>query len=132
MVRTAWRRAAALGLGLAAVFGGSVLAQTASAPLFSTCGKADMAPACNAIRGDRASGWAAQSRAEVMARHGMVTTSQPLAAQAGLEVLRNGGNAVDAAVATAAVLSVVEPMNVGVGGDLFAIVYVPRSTSSMR
>ena len=116
----------ALGLGLAIALGGSVLAQSGPAPLFSTCGKADDAPACHAIRGDRAEGWAAQSRAEVMAQHGLVTTSQPLAAQAGLQVLKAGGNAVDAAVATAAVLSVVEPMNVGVGGDLFAIVYVAR------
>jgi gamma-glutamyltranspeptidase/glutathione hydrolase len=125
--KTGWRRGAvALGLGLAVAVGGAVLAQTGSAPLFSTCGKADMAPACQAVRGDRAEGWPAQSRAEVFARHGMVTTSQPLAAQAGLEVLKNGGNAIDAAVATAAVLSVVEPMNVGVGGDLFAIVYIAK------
>jgi gamma-glutamyltranspeptidase/glutathione hydrolase len=61
-----------------------------------------------------------------MATHGMVVTSQPLAAQAGLQVLEQGGNAIDAAVATAAVLNVVEPMMTGVGGDLFAIVYVAR------
>jgi gamma-glutamyltranspeptidase / glutathione hydrolase len=122
-----WRRvSAAFGLGLTLAVGGSVLAQSGSAPLFSTCGKADMAPACSAIRGSRAEGWPGQSRAEVMAQHGMVSTSQPLAAQAGLEVLKKGGNAIDAAVATAAVLNVVEPMNVGVGGDLFAIIYVAK------
>src|SRR5207247_468474 len=65
-------------------------------------------------------------RSEVMARNGMVATSQPLAAQAGLDVLKQGGNAIDAAVATAAVLNLVEPMNVGVAGDLFAIIYVAK------
>lgn len=59
-----------------------------------------------------------------MARNGMVASSQPLAVQAGVDVLRRGGNAIDAAVATAAVLSVVEPMNVGPAGDLFAIIYI--------
>jgi gamma-glutamyltranspeptidase/glutathione hydrolase len=61
-----------------------------------------------------------------MARNGIVATSQPLAAQAGLEVLKRGGNAVDAAVATAAMLSVVEPMNVGPAGDMFAIIYIAK------
>ena len=61
-----------------------------------------------------------------MAQHGMVVTSQPLAAQAGLQILLRGGNAIDAAVATAAVLNVVEPMMVGVGGDLFAVLYIAK------
>ena len=56
----------------------------------------------------------------------MVTTSQPLAAQAGLDILKRGGNAIDAAVATAAVLSLVEPMNTGPAGDLFAIIYIAK------
>lgn len=81
---------------------------------------------CHAVRGVRAYGWPAQSRSEVMAANGMVVTSQPLAAQAGLEVLRRGGNAVDAAVATAGVLSITEPMMVGVASDLFAVVYIAR------
>src|SRR5260370_5031902 len=61
-----------------------------------------------------------------MAPHGMVTTSQPLAAAAGLQIMQRGGNAIDAAVAAAAVLNVVEPMNTGLGGDLFAIIYVAK------
>jgi hypothetical protein len=57
---------------------------------------------CKAVRGDRSEGWLPQTRSEVMARNGLVTTVQPLAAQAGLQVLEQGGNAIDAAVATAA------------------------------
>jgi gamma-glutamyltranspeptidase/glutathione hydrolase len=115
--------AVVLGLGLA----GAAAAQRVEPPLLSACDSGpDNPPACSAVRGSRAEGWEAQSRAEVMARHGMVATSQPLAAQAGLDILKKGGNAIDAAVATAAVLSVVEPMNVGPGGDLFVIVYSAR------
>ena len=63
------------------------------------------------------------SRSEVIAPHGMVAASQPLAAQAGLDVLKAGGNAIDAAVAVNAVLGLVEPHMNGVGGDLFALVW---------
>ena len=81
---------------------------------------------CSAVEGDRSEGWLSQSRSEVMGRNGIIATSQPLAAQAGLDIMKKGGNAIDAAVAAAAVLNLVEPMNVGAGGDLFAVIYIAK------
>ena len=69
----------------------------------------------------------AQGRSMVISQFGIVATESPLASQAGVEVLRNGGNAIDAAIAANAVMGVVAPMSNGIGGDLFAIIYDAKS-----
>lgn len=111
---------------LLASFLGATSTWAQSVPAMLMCDSSPQPAFCNAVRGVRSEGWPAQSRSEVMAQHGMVATSQPLAAQAGLRILMQGGNAIDAAVTTSAVLSLVEPMMVGVASDLFAIVYVAK------
>jgi len=91
-------------------------------------------PAANVVAapGSRGQGWLGQGRSEVIARHGMVATSDPIAAQAGLEILRNGGNAIDAAVAAAAVLDVTSQNDTGIAGDLFALCGARRTRNSMH
>jgi gamma-glutamyltranspeptidase/glutathione hydrolase len=125
-----WRRArtgAIIGAGTALLACAITFAQsgTVSDTPFGTPNAGNPDPGANitAVRGDRQGNWLDQTRSEVLARHGVVATSQPLAAQAGLQILKRGGNAADAAVATAAMLGVTEPYSAGIGGDMFAIYY---------
>jgi gamma-glutamyltranspeptidase/glutathione hydrolase len=78
-------------------------------------------------RGDRYSGRVWATRSPVMARHGMAATAQPLATQVAIDILKKGGSAIDAAIAANATLGLMEPTSCGIGGDLFAIVWDPKT-----
>ena len=117
----------ALLVGLVTIaLGAAVLAQSPTPFGIPTAAHPQPAAGIDTVPGSRAHGWLAQGRSEVIARHGVVATSDPLASEAGLEILRRGGNAIDAAVATGAVLDVTSQNDTGIGGDLFALVYVAK------
>ena len=75
---------------------------------------------------DRITGEAFASRSEVIGQNGMVATSHPLATQIGLDILKKGGTAIDAAIAANIALGLMEPTGNGIGGDLFAIVWIEK------
>ncbi|WP_299002509.1 gamma-glutamyltransferase [uncultured Shewanella sp.] len=76
---------------------------------------------------DRLTGQPFTTRSEIIAQHGMAATSQPLATQVAIDILKQGGNAIDAAIAANALLGLVEPTGSGIGGDLFAIIWDAQS-----
>jgi gamma-glutamyltranspeptidase/glutathione hydrolase len=78
-------------------------------------------------RGDRYSGAPWATRSPVLAQHGMVASEQPLASEAAVQILKQGGSAVDAAIAANAMIGLMQPVLNGIGGDLFAIVYDPKT-----
>ena len=75
---------------------------------------------------DRVTGLDFASRSEVFAKNGMAASSHPLETQTAISILKSGGNAIDAAIAANAVLGLVEPTGCGIGGDLFAIVWIEK------
>ena len=119
------RRLLGLGAALTALLLGATpaLAQSPNAFGKPTVDVPTPSENIQSVPATRPDGWRQQTRSEVLGRNGMVATSQPLATSAGLRILLDGGNAIDAAVAAAAVLGLVEPGSTGLGADMFAIVW---------
>lgn len=106
----------------------AMVAGCVAACLFARAVLGDEAPQPAAAGGgDRYSGPGFATRAPVLARHGMAATAQPLATMIAVEILKQGGSAVDAAIAANAALGLMEPVSCGIGGDLFAIVWDPKT-----
>eukprot|EP01050_Picozoa_sp_SAG11_P000456 SAG11_NODE_13_length_26388_cov_67.360341_28_plen_194_part_00 len=91
-----------------------------------------LSPALSSCGGDRGVGLPFAGRSAVLGRRGMAATSQPLVSMVAIDVMKRGGSAVDAAVAANLVQGLVEPMSNGIGGDLFAILYDPKTKKLVR
>jgi gamma-glutamyltranspeptidase/glutathione hydrolase len=95
--------------------------------LMTSAAFADDAPTAAPGGGDRYTGAGFATRAPVLGQHGMAATAQPLATQIAVDILKKGGSAIDAAIAANAALGLMEPVGCGIGGDLFAIVWDPKT-----
>jgi gamma-glutamyltranspeptidase/glutathione hydrolase len=117
---------AALG-GMALAAGGAPVSDASAQSTASTPGGAAAPSPARDGRGDRYAGDRRAGRSAVLAQRGMVCTAHPLATQIGLDILKGGGSAVDAAIAANAALGLMEPVGCGIGGDLFALVWDPKT-----
>lgn len=104
-----------------------LLSTLAVLALMTTAATAQDAPTAAPGGGDRYTGQGFATRAPVLGQHGMAATAQPLATQVAIDVLKKGGSAIDAAIAANAALGLMEPVGCGIGGDLFAIVWDPKT-----